>query len=120
MQQISEVAGYKDEVVLSDRFDISGGQHYAIPFSVNPGGAVRGTFNVAGGEIEAYIMTAVQYNKWNATREGVLDYSSGRVAGGSITRSLGPGDYYLVFSNRYSPREAKTVRAQIQVEYLPR
>ncbi len=120
VQQISEVAGYKDEVVLSDRFDISGGQHYAIPFSVNHGGAVRGTFNVAGGEIEAYIMTAAQYNKWNATREGVLDYSSGRVTGGSITRSLGAGDYYLVFSNRYSPREPKTVRAQIQVEYLPR
>ncbi|HEV7646266.1 MAG TPA: hypothetical protein VGO50_20190 [Pyrinomonadaceae bacterium] len=120
VQQISEVAGYKDEVVLSDRFDIGGGQHYAIPFSVNSGGAVRGTFNVAGGEIDAYIMTAAQYNKWNATREGVLDYSSGRVSGGSITRSLNPGDYYLVFSNRYSPREPKTVRAQIQVEYLPR
>jgi hypothetical protein len=118
--QISEVAGYQDEVLLSDRFDIGGGQHYAIPFSVKTGGAVRGTFNVAGGEIDAYIMTAAQYNKWNATREGVLDYSSGRVTGGSITRSLGAGDYYLVFSNRYSPREPKTVRAQIQVEYLPR
>jgi hypothetical protein len=118
--RVSEVAAYRDEVILSDRFDIGGGQQYAIPFSVKNGGAVRGTFNVAGGEISAYIMTAAQYDKWTATREGVLDYSSGRVSGGSINRSLNAGDYYLVFSNRYSLREPKTVRAEIQVEYLPR
>jgi hypothetical protein len=122
--KVSEVAGYADEIVLANQFQVAGGNQYAVQFSVNPGGAVRGTFDVVGGGIdpliETYIMTAAQYQRWSASREGVLDYSSGRVTGGRIERTLTQGDYYLVFSNRNSRWDAKTVRANIQVEYLHR
>jgi hypothetical protein len=122
--KISEVAGYADEIVLTNQFQVAGGNQYAVQFSVNPGGVVRGTFDVVGGGIdpliETYIMTAAQYQRWSASREGVLDYSSGRVTGGRIERALTQGDYYLVFCNRNSRWDAKTVRANIQVEYLHR
>ncbi len=117
--KISGLGGYASETLLSDTFEVNERRHYAIPFTVNPGGGVvRGRFSVMGnGDIQAYIMTAAEYNRWANYREGVLDYSSGRVNGGRINKNLNPGSYYLVFSNHFSSGGNKTVEADVFIEY---
>jgi hypothetical protein len=46
-------------------------------------------------------------------------YDSGRVTQGSVTANLpgGAGNYYVVFSNRFSSRGTKTVASNIGVQY---
>lgn len=121
--QVSRVGGYTSEEVLSETFEVRNRRFEAFKFTVRPGGMVKGTFRVVGGQddrnIEAFIMTADQYAKWSSYREGVADYTSGRVSNGGISRTLNPGDYYIVFSNYYSARENKTIQADIRIEYLP-
>jgi len=119
---VSRIGGYTSEQILSDTFEVKNGGFQAFPFTVKPGGLVQGTFRVVSGNegnIEAFIMTAREYDKWSSYREGVVDYSSGRVTSGGIHRLLSPGNYYLVFSNYYSVRENRTVAAEIYIEYLP-
>lgn len=120
---ISAVSGYASEQVLADTFEVQSRKYQAFPFTVRPGGMVKGTFSVSGGgdrNIEAFIMTANQYDRWSSSGGGVADYSSGRVTNGGISRILQPGDYYVVFSNYYSMRDDKTIQAEIHIEYLPR
>jgi hypothetical protein len=124
--QISEIAGYSSESIVSNTFSVQNKNSQAFSFVVKQGGSVRGSFNVIGRgdsderNIEAYIMTANEYAKWSNYREAVIHYSSGRVSTGRITRNLTPGTYYLVFSNVYSMREMKTIQAEVSVEYNPR
>jgi hypothetical protein len=121
--RILEVDAYSTERVLPESFDVQNKKYRAFPFTVKPGGEVRGTFSVAGSDdrsIDVFIMTADQYNAWNNYREAVTNYSSGRVTNGRINRTnLRPGSYYLVFSNSYDSRNSKTIEANIQVEYFP-
>ena len=125
VKQQMAVAGYESEAIFTGSVRVDNGGHHAVPFTVGPDGVVRGNFMVANGgfddqSIDAYIMSAREYERWNYSREGVMDFSSGRVSSGRIERKLEPGDYYLVFSNHFSQREPKTVKAEIHVEYLPR
>jgi hypothetical protein len=117
------VGGYSSEQLLSDRFEVRNRREQVFPFVVKPGGAIRGTFSVVGGDernIEAYIMTSAEYDKWSHYREAITNYSSGRVTNGRITRNLQPGNYYLVFSNHFSRRESKTIEANVLLEYEPK
>jgi chemotaxis protein histidine kinase CheA len=121
VKQQMAVAGYESEAIFTGSIRVDNGGHHAVPFTVGPGGLVRGTFMVADDQsIDAYIMSAREYERWNYSREGVMDFSSGRVSSGRIERKFEPGDYYLVFSNHFSQREPKTVKAEIHVEYSPR
>jgi hypothetical protein len=123
--QISQVAGYSSESVLTRTFSVGRGGIQAFPFTVRQGGFVKGNFQVLSSNsgdnnIEAFVMTADAYQRWAATHEGAADYSSGRTGYGSITRNLNPGEYYLVFNNRFAYRDDKTVQAELRVEYSPR
>jgi hypothetical protein len=117
------VGGYSSEQLLSNRFEVRNRREQAFPFVVKAGGAIRGTFSVVGFDernIEAYIMTSAEYDKWSHYREAITNYSSGRVTNGRIARNLKPGNYYLVFSNHYSGRESKTIEANVVLEYEPK
>ncbi len=121
--RVIAVGGYSSEQLLSNRFEVRNRREQAFPFVVKPGGAIRGTFSVVGGDernIEAYIMTSAEYDKWSNYREAITNYSSGRVTNGRIARNLKPGNYYLVFSNHYSGRESKTIEADVLLEYEPK
>lgn len=116
----SDVDSYSSEQIFSDTINVRNKKYEAFPFEVKQRGTVKGTFRVLdlSGDIEVFIMTAAEYDKWNRYREAITNYSSGRVTGGKINRSLNTGNYYLVFSNYYSSSGNKTIEANLYVEYL--
>jgi hypothetical protein len=82
---------------------------------------VAGTFKVAGSfdnKIEAIIAGEGDYINWINDRESELDWETpSPTDAGTIDVHLGPGTYYLVFSNTFSPRYEKYVALKISLNY---
>lgn len=138
---VSSWAGVSDDPLAQElRDDVTGAETLAIveaPFSVKahnfayykftvPPGAVSvtvtGQFSAAGdpdGNIEAYVVTDSAFVLWGNGYSTSTHYESGRVTQGTINAALpsGSGIYYLVFSNKFSPRTAKTVHATALLHY---
>jgi hypothetical protein len=137
---ISWAATSKNPAAQEFRDGITGAQTRAIvdaPFSVEPHGfssykftvppgavavTVTGQFAASGGSennIEVYLMADSAFVAWSNGYSTGTRYESGRVAQGTIDVSLpaGSGIYYLVFSNKFSPRTPKAVRAQALVHF---
>jgi hypothetical protein len=115
------VEPYSSERILSDTFDVRQRKDRAFSFVVRNRGTVKGDFRVLDGDgkdIEVLIMTAEEYDSWSRYQEATLNYSSGRVTNGRIDAILNPGTYYLVFSNYFSSNRAKTIEADVYIEYL--
>lgn len=69
--------------------------------------------------IEVYVLTASAFVVWRNGYATSSYYESGRSARGAIQGAIpsGAGSYYLVFSNNFSPRTAKTVHATVLLHY---
>jgi len=133
-QTIQEMVGWKhDQGILDTPFTI--GPHtfryykFALPAgSVNV--AVIGQFSSGsdGGSlkdrnpdnnIEVYVLSEGAFTIWQNGYATSALYESGRVAEGAIHTDLpaGEGIYYLVFSNKFSPKASKDVRASAFLRY---
>jgi hypothetical protein len=69
--------------------------------------------------IEVYILTESAFTVWQNGYETSALYESGRIAEGSVQADVpaGAGIYYLVFSNKSSPKTSKTVHASVVLRY---
>ena len=68
--------------------------------------------------VEAYVLSDAAFTVWSSGYSAQSQYESGPVAGATINAPLplGSGVYYVVFSNKNSPR-AKIVRAVVTLQY---
>ncbi|MBV9927933.1 MAG: hypothetical protein JOZ96_23135 [Acidobacteria bacterium] len=105
-------------VLARGGYAIRAGAYQYFPFYVNPSttGTVSGGFRAAGGggnDIEVYILDNIQFENFANGHSVSTYYNSGRVTVGEIRTQLGPGNYFLVFSNKFSVFTAKAINADI-------
>lgn len=142
-QQVQEFFGWKhDRVILDASFSI--GPHtfryykFALPEgSVNV--AVVGKFasvaesaNVSSrrnntnanqedidNNVEVYVLSEPAFTIWQNGYATSSVYESGRVAAGTVQADVpaGAGIYYLVFSNKSSPKTPKNIHATMLLRY---
>ena len=69
--------------------------------------------------IEAYVLTEPAFTIWQNGYATNSVYRSGRVSQGTMQADIpaGAGIYYLVFSNKFSPKAAKSVNANVLLRY---
>ena len=83
---------------------------------------LSGQFKAAGGpanEVEVHVLADAAFAAWQSGYSTSTYYSSGRVPQGDINAPLPPGagSYYIVFSNKFSPRIAKAVQTDVNLRY---
>jgi hypothetical protein len=83
---------------------------------------LHGKFTASGGggnTIEAFVFSEDSYLSWQEQHDADSFYKSGRVSMDTIVANLpsGPGTYYLVFNNKFSPTTPKTIRMDAKVTY---
>jgi hypothetical protein len=84
----------------------------------NPGDANTDSKDSESG-IEAYVLSEAAFTVWQNGYATSSVYESGRVSEAKIQSELpaGPGIYYLVFSNKFAPKTAKSINASILLRY---
>jgi hypothetical protein len=128
-QQFQEFVGISHAIEITDG-EVTVGPHNFAYYKISvPVGAVNvgvtGEFNVslnprdADNNIEAYVLTDSAFAVWQNGYSTGSHYESGRVSRGTVDADLpaGAGVYYLVFNNKFSPRTAKTVNANVLLHY---
>lgn len=81
---------------------------------------VSGNFRASGGggnDVEVYITDENGFTNIKNGHSGNVWYDSGKITVGDIDVKLGPGTYYLVFSNTFSVFANKAVTSDINIEY---
>jgi len=75
--------------------------------------------DVGDSNIEVYVLSEPAFAVWQNGYVTSSVYESGRVSQGTLQAELpaGAGIYYLVFSNKFSLKTAKSVNASIQLRY---
>jgi len=93
---------------------------FTVP-RVAQGAKVNGTFHAFGGsgnDIQAAIMTPLEFENWSNGHQARVYYDSGQVTNGVIeVDAIPPGTYILAFSNRTSVFSRKEVTAQVTLNY---
>ena len=145
-QQVQEFVGWKhDQIILDSSFPV--GPHtfryykFALPEgSVNV--AVVGQFTSAAdnstvgsrktndknkgkadtevdNNIEVYVLTDSAFTVWQNEYATSSLYESGKVDAGNVQAEVpaGAGIYYLIFSNKSSPKTPKSIHASILLRY---
>ncbi|HME36364.1 MAG TPA: hypothetical protein VKF84_14100 [Candidatus Sulfotelmatobacter sp.] len=69
--------------------------------------------------IEAYVLTESAFAVWQKGYATSSLYDSGNVTGSSVQADIPPGAgiYYLVFSNKSTPKTSKAVHATVMLHY---
>jgi len=70
-------------------------------------------------DVEVYVLSEPAFAVWQNGYATSSVYESGRVSQGSMQAELpaGAGVYYLIFSNKFSPKSAKNVNATVLLRY---
>jgi len=130
------IGGWKqDENILAAPFTVGPHTFRYYKFSVPPGSvnmAVAGQFSAVAengehsfGEsntdnnIEVYILADAAFSMWLHGNAASPLYDSGLIPMGTIQADLPAdvGTYYLVFSNKVSPKTAKVVHATVRLRH---
>jgi hypothetical protein len=106
-------------------FSISARGFASNKFTIPSGASnvlVIGQFGVTGNsgdEIEVYVLSDEAFVTWRNGYSTSTYYDSGKVLRGNLHAVLpdDDGTYYLVFSNNVSRNTAKTVRADVSLQY---
>jgi hypothetical protein len=136
-QVIQELVGWKqDENILATPFTVGPHTFRYYKFSVPPGstnmrvvgqfGAVAengehslGAESNSDNNVEVYILSEAAFTTWQHGNATTSLYDSGLTPTGTVQADL-PGDagtYYLVFSNKPSPKTAKVVHATVRLRH---
>jgi hypothetical protein len=111
------------EQIANTPVTVNADGYYSYMFKVPPGARnaiVQGHFSAAGGtgnEIEAYILSKDDFERWWNGEHRPTIYQSGKVTQGTINASLPAGAYYLVLSNQVSRASPKVVRIDVTLTY---
>jgi len=112
------------EVIASGPITVGAGKvfYYRIPTTDFRDIRVKGHFLALGGQgndIEAVLAEEKEFGKWMDGQPCKVYYQSGRTTSGDIDVKLPPlnGTYYLAFNNRFSVLSAKTINADIHMDY---
>lgn len=139
-QRIQEMVGWKhDQVILETPFSVSAHNFRYYKFDLPEGStnvAIVGQFTSSadkktagakakdGGDgddndVEVYVLSEPAFAVWQNGYATSSVYESGRVAQGTMQAELpaGAGVYYLIFSNKFSVRNAKNVKATVLLRY---
>lgn len=132
-QGIQAMAGSKQDQTLVDTpFTVSAHSFRYYKFSTADGNhvAVVGRFRVSGAtpssqqdasddNVELYVMSDSAFTTWQNGYAANYIYESGRVSQGNVQAELPEeaGIYYLVFSNKFSPKLAKRVNADVGLRF---
>jgi hypothetical protein len=137
MQQIRDSVGSSEQLALGDSvLSLPAGGFSSHKFVIPAGVSnvvVRGEFAVSTVPaqdnrrrftppdrlIEVYVLNEAAFTVWHNGFSAGSEYESGQREEGTVRVQLPSeaGIYYLVFSNRISPRTAKTVRSDIMLSY---
>jgi hypothetical protein len=127
---IQELVGVKQDAIILDAPFTVAAHSFRFYKVALPEGSVNvsvvGQFacddskdNNASGNIEVYILSESAFTIWqNGYATGSL-YESGKVAKGDVNAELpaGAGIYYLVFSNKFSPKTPQPMHASFVLRY---
>ena len=144
-QGIQDLVGWKhDQAVVQIPFSVSAHSFRYYKFSLPPGStnvAILGQFSAssdgnknrgdrknadkdnadqdADSNIEVYVLSEPAFVVWQNGYAASFVYESGRVSQGTVQAELptGAGIYYLVFSNKFAPKAAKSVKATVLLRY---
>ena len=140
-QAVQEFLGWKhDQAVLETPFNVGPHTFRYYKFSLPEGStnvAVVGEFSVASdphtpathkgkdnqepadNNIEVFVLSEPAFTIWQNGYAASSVYESGRVSQGKLQSDIpaGAGVYYLVFSNRFSPKASKSIQATVLLRY---
>ena len=137
-QGIQELVGWKhDQSILQTPFSVTAHNFRYYKFDLPQGSmnvAIVGQFTAASAEkksarskdgepddndVEVYVLSEPAFAVWQNGYATSSVYESGRVSQGSMQADLpaGAGVYYLIFSNKFSPKTAKNVNATVLLRY---
>lgn len=139
-QGIQEIVGWKhDQTILDTPFSVTPHNFHYDKFDLPEGSmniSIVGQFTstadkkTAGAkakdgadgddnEIEVYVLNEAAFAVWQNGYATSSVYESGRVSQGSMSAELpgGAGVYYLIFSNKFSARNAKNINATVLLRY---
>jgi hypothetical protein len=138
-QQVQEIVGWKhDQTILDTPFSVGPHTFRYYKFSLSEGSvnvAIVGQFMAVAeipnagnrkdkdkdkdGNIEVYVLTEPAFTVWQNGYATSSLYESGNVSEGTVQADVpaGAGIYYLVFSNKFSPKSSKNVRATVLLRY---
>ena len=133
-QAIQETVGWKhDQSILETPFSVSAHSFRYYKFAL-PEGSMRvsivGQFTAsidnrnpgakeADKGIEVYVLSEPAFAVWQNGYAASSVYESGRVSQGKLESELpaGTGIYYLVFSNKFDAKAAKSINASVLLRY---
>jgi ribosomal protein L40E len=139
-QGVQELVGWKhDQTILETPFSVTAhsfryykfdlpegstnvsimGQFAVSPTEKKAGSAKPNTGETEDSDVEVYVLSEPAFAVWQNGYATSSVYESGRVSQGSMQAELpaGAGVYYLVFSNKFSPKIAKSVNASVLLRY---
>jgi ribosomal protein L40E len=136
-QGMQEFAGWRhDQGIVDSPFSIGAHTFRYYKFALPQGSmhvSIVGEFNASSdpkpassqsGEqsdnnVEVYVMSESAFVVWQNGYATSNVYESGRVSHGALQADLpsGAGIYYLIFSNKFAPRTAKQVNADVMLRY---
>lgn len=133
-QGIQELVGWKhDQIILDAPFTVGAHTFRYYKFNLPEGSvnvAIVGQFTVssdakskdsknADDDIEVYVLSEPAFTVWQNGYATSSVYESGRVSEGKVQAELpaGAGIYYLVFNNKFAPKAAKNVNADVLLRY---
>jgi ribosomal protein L40E len=146
-QGMQELAGWKhDQSILANPFSVSPHSFRYYKFALPEGSlnvAIVGQFAAsndsrktgltdkdkdkdkdkdgqrADSDIEVYVLSEPAFTVWQRGYAASSVYESGRVSQGAVQAELpaGAGIYYLVFSNKFAPKAAKSIDATFALRY---
>ena len=137
-QGVQGMVGLKhDDAIIQSKFSVSPNRFRYYKFSVPDGQAnvsIVGQFSATPenqapkaseqssdgvGDIEVYVLSEPAFDVWQNGYATSSVYESGRVAKGELQAELssGPGDYYLIFSNKFSQKTSTNIDASVFLRY---
>jgi ribosomal protein L40E len=139
-QGIQEIVGWKhDQTILDTPFSVTAHNFRYYKFDLPQGSmnvSIIGQFTSTAekkspapkakdgtdgddNDIEAYVLNEAAFAVWQNGYATSSVYESGRVSQGTMQSELpaGAGVYYLIFSNKFSPKTAKNINATVLLRY---
>lgn len=140
-QGLQDLVGWKhDQTILETPFSVSAHNFRYYKFSLPEGSvnvSIVGQFVTSNADtkaakpkdkdkaeepdndIEVYVLSEPAFAVWQNGYVTSSVYESGRVPKGDMQAQLpaGAGVYYLIFSNKFSPKTAKNVNATVLLRY---